>query len=214
MISQWRRTNIFRKTKRQTKEKNNEIKRGRSERRNCLRKCFHSFKYVIDHLHLRFFFLVSSPTCSHSLNDVISLHWFVSTLLYYLLHLFSSDCFASLTSVKPYTFFLWICEFLHTHPRRKVFHNVKLSNLEMFYKENQEQVGTGSVLLEYPEAQILKTYPLCANHCGVRCLYPSAQHLPIAVCSKKFYIYKYKSNLLLFTSNVLFILNFGIMLQM
>ena len=34
--------------------------RGRSERRNCQRKCFHSFNYVIDHVSIRFFFYVNS----------------------------------------------------------------------------------------------------------------------------------------------------------
>ena len=33
------------KAKMQTKEKNNETRRRRSERRNSLRKCFHLFKY-------------------------------------------------------------------------------------------------------------------------------------------------------------------------
>ena len=45
------------KTKMQTEEKNNETISGRSKRRNCLRKCFHSFKYII-----------SSCKCSLFLN--------------------------------------------------------------------------------------------------------------------------------------------------
>ena len=40
----------------QTEEKNNERIRGRSERINCLQKCFHSFKYVRDHTNVCFFF--------------------------------------------------------------------------------------------------------------------------------------------------------------
>ena len=39
-----------------TEEKNNEIIRGKSERTHCLGKCFHSFKHVIDHTNLHFFF--------------------------------------------------------------------------------------------------------------------------------------------------------------
>ena len=69
-----------------------------SERRICLQKCFHSFKYVIDHTNICFIFLISLQTCSHLLNEVNSLHCFVRFLLYCLLHLLSSDCFAVLTS--------------------------------------------------------------------------------------------------------------------
>ena len=50
IISKWLRTKM------QTEEKNNETRQGRSERRNCLRKCFHSFKYVVDHANVCFFF--------------------------------------------------------------------------------------------------------------------------------------------------------------
>ena len=38
--------------------------RGRSERRNCQRKCFHSFNYIIDHASIRVFFYVNSLHCS------------------------------------------------------------------------------------------------------------------------------------------------------
>ena len=43
-ISKW-----LRKQNLETGEKNNETKRRQSDRRYCLRKCFHLFKYVIDH---------------------------------------------------------------------------------------------------------------------------------------------------------------------
>ena len=68
--------------------------RGRSERRNCQRKCFHSVNYVTDQASIRFFF------------NVNCLHCFVSFLLYYLLHLFSSDLFAALTSLQLYNFII------------------------------------------------------------------------------------------------------------
>ena len=110
----------------QTEEKNNETKRGRAERRNCLRKCFHSFKYVIEHANVRFFFYVDS------------LHCFRRFRLYYLLHLLSSDRFAALTSLQPYKFLIWICEFFKNHPRR-VFCNVNLSNLENLLQGNLEE---------------------------------------------------------------------------
>ena len=54
-------------------------------------KCFRSS--------VRFFFLISLWTWSHSLNEVSSLHGFMRFLLYYLLHLFSSRSFVALTSL-------------------------------------------------------------------------------------------------------------------
>ena len=59
-------------TKTQTGEKNNEAKRSQSKRRNCLRKCFHLFKCIIDHANIRFlsdFFTNLLP----SVKDVYSL---------------------------------------------------------------------------------------------------------------------------------------------
>ena len=64
------------------REKQRRGKKRWSERRNCLRNCFHSFKYIIDHANVRFFFLNSLWACSHSLNDISSLHCFVWFLLY------------------------------------------------------------------------------------------------------------------------------------
>ena len=57
-------------------EKNNETKRRRSERINYLPKCLHSSKYVIDHANVRFFFLIFLRICSHSSNNVNTLHYF------------------------------------------------------------------------------------------------------------------------------------------
>ena len=51
IISKW-----LRRQKCKQKIKINKIKRRWSEKRNCLRKCFHSFKYVIDHANVRFFY--------------------------------------------------------------------------------------------------------------------------------------------------------------
>ena len=60
-----------------------------SEGRNSVQKCFHLFKYVKDHKNVRAFFLISLRTCSKSLNDVNSLHYFALWfLLYYLLYFF------------------------------------------------------------------------------------------------------------------------------
>ena len=119
-ISKWLRRQ---KTKMLTDEENNKINWGGSKKRNCQQKCFHSSKYVIGPADVRFFFLNSLWTCSHSLNDTNSLECFVQFFLYYLLHLFSSDRLAALTSLWPYKFFIWIYEFFKSHPQRRVFCN-------------------------------------------------------------------------------------------
>ena len=82
-----------------TESRKTERKRRPNERRNCLWKCFHLSKYVIHHENVRFFFLISLRTCSKSLNDVNSFHYFVWFLLYCLLHLSSSDRFAALAGL-------------------------------------------------------------------------------------------------------------------
>ena len=110
-------TKFLLKTKMQTEEKNNETKRCRSERKNCLQKCFH-------------FFLISLQTCSHSLNDVNSLHCFLWFLLYYLLHLLQPS------QVLLYKVFVWLYEFFKNHIQRIVFRIVNLSNLENVFKRN------------------------------------------------------------------------------
>ena len=71
----------------QSEEKNNETKRCQSERRNCLQKCFHSFRFLIDYINVGFFFWVKRLHCCI---------WFHP---YYLMHLFISDPFAPLTSL-------------------------------------------------------------------------------------------------------------------
>ena len=76
IISKW-----LRKTKLQTEGKNKKKKRP-TEKRNCLKKCFHSFKYIIDPTIVHFFFFNSLWTWSYSLNDVNSLHFFKRFFLY------------------------------------------------------------------------------------------------------------------------------------
>ena len=53
IISKWLRIQKCR-------QKRKTVRRARSERRNCQRKCFHSFTYVIDHTSIHFFFYVNS----------------------------------------------------------------------------------------------------------------------------------------------------------
>ena len=54
---------------------------------------------VVHHESVNFFFLIYLWTCFKSLNGINSLHYFMWFLLFYLLHLFSSDCIASLTGL-------------------------------------------------------------------------------------------------------------------
>ena len=52
IISKWLRN---KNADRKEKQRDKKTGRRRSERRNCLRECFHSFKYVIDQANVRFF---------------------------------------------------------------------------------------------------------------------------------------------------------------
>ena len=122
------------KTKTQTEDKNKKTERVR---RNCLRKCFHTFRYIIDHTNVPFFFYVNS------------LHCFVWFPVYYLLHLFGSDCFAALTSLWPYKFLFKYMNFLKTHPQKKVFCNVNRSNLEVIWKKCKNSQGQGIHFLRH-----------------------------------------------------------------
>ena len=54
IISKWLRIQKCRQKRKTMRE------RGRNERRNCQRKCFDSFNYVIDHASTHFFFYVNS----------------------------------------------------------------------------------------------------------------------------------------------------------
>ena len=54
---------------------------------------------VVDHENVCLLFSISLGTCSKPLNDVSGLHYFAWSLVYYLLHLFSSDRFAVLMSL-------------------------------------------------------------------------------------------------------------------
>ena len=62
-----------------------------------------------------------------------SLHCFIWFLLYYLPHLLSSNCFATLKLIAIH---IWIYGFLKNHPRKIVFRNVSLSKLEDVFQGN------------------------------------------------------------------------------
>ena len=147
------------KTKMQTEEKNKETKRRQSERRICLRKCFHLLKYVIDHENFYFFFVTSLRTCYKSLNDNQTQHdSFCTTCC-----IFSGHIASQHRQVSSHTNFVY--EYMNS---LKTIHEEEcFVNWKMFYKEIKEQTGPGSAFLEHFQAQILKMYPLCASHFGV-----------------------------------------------
>ena len=126
----------------QTVEKNNETKRSLN---NCLRKCFHSFKYIIDHANVLFFFYV---------NNLLSFVWFP---LYYLLHHFSSDCLADLTCLL----FEYINFF--KSPAKKNVWWCKLMQFGKCLLRNQRKDRAGGAFIEHLESQILKSLSL-GNH--------------------------------------------------
>ena len=76
------------KKKIQTEEKNNKKKRCQSKRSNCLQKCFHSFKDIIDHINVHIFLLEFFMNL---------LPFIVQFLMYY--YCIRSYCFTTLTSL-------------------------------------------------------------------------------------------------------------------
>ena len=111
-ILKWLRTQNCRQKRKRMRQ------RSRSKRRNCQRKCYHSFKYLIDNASICFFFYINS------------LHCFVWFLLFYLLQIFSSNHFAALFSLYLYKVFIWIYEFFKNHPKKDFF----ISKAEIIWK--------------------------------------------------------------------------------
>ena len=105
-------------TKMLTEEQNNGTKRRRSEKRNGLRKSFHSFKYLIkDHANTVFFFLILFT----NLPSFIKCHKQFNLLL-----VISSVLLAAsfqLRSLCSFHYSIVIKNFKN-HPHRRVFHNV------------------------------------------------------------------------------------------
>ena len=86
-------------------------KRGWSERRNCLWKCFHSFKFVMDHANIHFFFLISLWTCSHFIKwrkwfKLLPVIRFVLLTVSFQVRLLGS--FHKFVAIQIY---IWICKF-------------------------------------------------------------------------------------------------------
>ena len=109
---------------------------GRSNRRNCQWKCFHSFNHILDHATIRLFFNVNSFTLLLVIPSVL------------LAASLSSDRIAALTSHKLtaiQTFYLNICIFIN-HPRKRVFCNVSLSNLENLSQRNLRTKWAGECI--------------------------------------------------------------------
>ena len=85
--------------------------------------------------------------CSHSLNDVNSLQCLVWFFLYYLVHLFSSDCFTPPISLQPYKFFIWIYEFFKNHPQRRV---IVCTEIPAYHCQWKPMVNHWQLLLNFP----------------------------------------------------------------
>ena len=90
IISEWLGRQKCRKKRQKMGQKDVEVKQ------EIAIKCFHSFKLVLDHAYVCFFFLISLWTYSQSLADInictASCDFFSATL-----HLFSPNCFVALT---------------------------------------------------------------------------------------------------------------------
>ena len=81
-----------------------------SKRRNSLQKCFHLFKYIIDHENVLTFFMIFLRTYSKSLNDVNSLHCLCvipSVLLAVSLHLRALHRFIAIQILFMNIWILW-----------------------------------------------------------------------------------------------------------
>ena len=102
----------------------------------CLQKCFHSFRYIIDHIDVSFFFLNSllvrsHSTCSHSLNDANSLHYFMWFLLYTVLaasfHLRLLCSSHKFITIKIFSLNVWIFK----NFCRRVLHNAFVDSMHL-----------------------------------------------------------------------------------
>ena len=106
------------------------IKRSWCKRRNCLQRCFLSFKYLIDHANICGFFLISLWTCSHSLNNINSLFKrVIPSLLFAAYFQLGLLCSSSHKFLTMHIFLLEHLKFKN-YLQRRVFCNVNLSNLE------------------------------------------------------------------------------------
>ena len=97
-------------------------------KKDCLRKYFHSFKYLLDHANVHFFLFISLRICSHLLNDLKFTQFHVIPCV--LLHASFLTC-------------LWPCKFSSEHMNsfktireEELFSNVNLSNMEKVLQRN------------------------------------------------------------------------------
>ena len=120
--------------------------RDRSERRNSQRKCFQYFNCVIDHLSICFFFYINS------------LHCFKWSILYYLLHLLRSA--NNLIAILIFNVNMFFKKII---PEKEFSEMYTYIIWKMFYKEIQGQAAPGSAFLEFLEALIMKTSPMCVS---------------------------------------------------
>ena len=83
-------------------------------------------------------------------------------------------------------------EFFKNHPRRGVFRNVNLSNLENVLQRNLRTERAGSAFLEHLEAQIWKVFLLSANLGG-----SFVSSIYVSLCPKKLWIRQWPCKLLI-----------------
>ena len=119
----------------QTEDKNNEALRGRYKRKNCLRKCFLSFKYVTKMI-----------TQIFALNKLFRLlRVILSVLLLHLLTFCSSHKFIDIQIF--YLNNIWISyEFFKNHSGKGMFRNVNISNLENVLQRNLRKNRAGKCI--------------------------------------------------------------------
>ena len=147
-------------------------KKKSKRKKNCLRKYFHSFKYLLDHANVHFFLLISFRICSHSLNDLKFTQFHVIPSV--LLHASFLTC-------------LWPCKFqqsehmnsLKTIRVEELFSNVNLSNLEKVLQRNLRTNRAMKCIFRKSGSKNFENLPArrksCRRLCGL---------IYILVCSK------------------------------
>ena len=145
IISKWLRRQQCRQKRKTMGQEEIEAKK-----RNCPPKRFHSFKYVIDHANVPFFF---------SVDCFCYCVWF---LLYSLMYLLRTLC-RSHKFIATQIFYLnTICiyEFFKNHPRKGVFHNVNLSYLVNVLQRNLSTRRAGECIFRPSGGTNYENFPV------------------------------------------------------
>ena len=164
------------KTKMQKEEKN-ETKTCQSKWRNCLQKCFHLFKYVIDHANVHFFFLISLQTYSQPLNNMnictASRNSICTTSTSFQPRFLSSPwssswsytCCCCFVLFIVFAFFL-IYNFFKNHQQRRISSVIHVSNLENVMQRNLRTHRAREYIFRVTGDTNFENYPLGANSGG------------------------------------------------